>query len=76
MAIRLLEFWRFGEWPWPFAVLENLKIWPFTSSLAIRLFWPFVGPDRVETCCSLHALCNLHGVSLLKFFEKNFVKIL
>ena len=26
MAIRRFEFWRFGEWPWPFADLENLKI--------------------------------------------------
>ena len=25
LAIRRFEFWRFGEWPWPFAVLENLK---------------------------------------------------
>ena len=27
--------------------MAKLKNWPFTSNLAIRLFWPFVGPDRV-----------------------------
>ena len=44
LAIRRFEFWWFDEWP--FAVLEKLKIWPFTSKFAIRLFRPFVGSDR------------------------------
>ena len=43
--------WRMGHGP--FTKWKNLnrrmaklKNWPFTSNLAIRLFWPFVGPDR------------------------------
>ena len=27
--------------------MAKFKNWPFTSNLAIRLFWPFVGPDRL-----------------------------
>ena len=28
--------------------MAKFKNWPFTSNLAIRLFWPFVGPDRSQ----------------------------
>ena len=41
LTIRRFEFWRFDEWPWPFAVLENLKIWPFVgleASERLRIF--------------------------------------
>ena len=35
--------------------MAKLKNWPFTSNLAIRLFWPFVGPDRIY---SIHPYSN------------------
>ena len=56
------------KWKNPNRRMAKFKNWPFTSNLAIRLFWPFVGPDRLTWARESENLKNdLHGVQVIVY---------